>query len=143
MRISTAYPQQLNVTSMFDQQSKLNDTQLKIATGKKYLTPAENPSAAAYAIGFKQSISETEQYQTNIVNVQQRLTLEETTITSAMDTLQRLKELGLQGVSDSGNSVVARNAIADEFEQLNEHLISLANTRNSNGEYLFFRYKHD
>ncbi len=137
MRISTAYPQQLNVTSMFDQQSKLNDTQLKIATGKKYLTPAENPSAAAYAIGFKQSISETEQYQTNIVNVQQRLTLEETTITSAMDTLQRLKELGLQGVSDSGNSVVARNAIADEFEQLNEHLISLANTRNSNGEYLF------
>lgn len=60
MRISTAYPQQFNVNSMFDQQAKLNETQLKLSSGKKYLTPAENPSAAAYALGFQQSINETD-----------------------------------------------------------------------------------
>jgi flagellin-like hook-associated protein FlgL len=137
MRISTAYPQQFNINSMFDQQAKFNETQLKISSGKKHLTPAENPTAAAYALSFKQSINETQQYQDNIGMVEQRLKLQETTITSALETIQRLQELGLQGVSDSGNSIIARNAIADEFEQLNEHLIGLANTRNANGEYIF------
>lgn len=137
MRISTAYPQQFNINSMFDQQGKFNETQLKISSGKKYLTPSENPTAAAYSLGFKQSINETQQYQDNIDAVTQRLQLEETTLTSAIDTIQRLQELGLQGVSDSGNSSISRNAIASEFEQLNEHLIGLANTRNANGEYVF------
>jgi flagellar hook-associated protein 3 len=137
MRISTAYPQQFNINSMFDQQGKFNETQLKISSGKKYLTPAENPSAASYSLGFKQSINETQQYQGNIDAVTQRLQLEETSLTSAIDAIQRLQELGLQGVSDSGNSTISRNAIADEFDQLNEHLIGLSNTRNANGEYIF------
>lgn len=137
MRISTTYPQQFNINSMFDQQNKLNETQLKISSGKKYLTPAENPSAAAYSLGFKQSIGEANQHQDNIATATQRLGLEETTLANVIETIQRLQELGLQGVSDSGNSVVARNAIASEFDQLNEHLVGLANTRNSNGEYLF------
>lgn len=137
MRISTAYPQQYNIGTMTDQQTKLNETQMKIASGKKYLAPSENPSAAAYSLGFKQSIAEAEAHQDNVAIATQRLTLEETSLASVIDTIQRLQELGLQGVSDSGNSTVARNAIALEFDQLNEHLLSLANTRNSNGEYIF------
>ena len=137
MRISTAFPQQFNTTSMLNQQASVNESQMKISAGKKYLSPAENPSAAAYSLGFKQSIGEATQQQDNIAAASQRLGLEETTLASVTDTIQRLQELGLQGVSDSGNSVVARNAIADEFDQLNEQLLSLANTRNANGEYLF------
>ena len=137
MRISTAYPQLINTNSMFDQQSKLNETQLKISSGKQYLSPAENPSAAAYSLGFKQSIGEATQHQDNIAATTQRLNLEETTLASVIETIQRLQELGLQGVSDSSNSIIARNAIASEFELLNDHLIGLANTRNANGEYLF------
>lgn len=137
MRISTAYPQQYNIGTMTDQQTKLNETQMKIASGKKYLTPSENPSAAAYSLSFKQSIGEAEVHQDNVATATQRLTLEETSLASVIDTIQRLQELGLQGVSDSGNSTVARNAIALEFDQLNEHLLGLANTRNSNGEYIF------
>lgn len=137
MRISTAYPQQYNIGTMTDQQTKLNETQMKISSGKKYLTPSENPSAAAYSLSFKQSIDEATQYQNNIDTTNQRLSLEETTLASVTDTIQRLQELGLQGVSDSGNSTIARNAIASEFDQLNEHLLGLANTRNANGEYIF------
>lgn len=137
MRISTAYPQQFNTNTMTDLQSKLNQTQMKISSGKNYLTPSENPSAAAYSLSFKQSIAEAATHQDNIATASQRLSLEETTLASVIDTIQRLQELGLQGVSDSGNSTVARHAIAAEFDQLNQHLIGLANTRNSNGEYLF------
>ncbi len=137
MRISTAFPQQYNTNTMLDMQTKLNNTQLKISSGQQYLTPGENPAAAAYTLSFNQSINETTQYQTNIDATNQRLLLEETTLASVTDTIQRLQELGLQGVSDSGNSLVARNAIADEFDQLNQQLLGLANTRNANGEYIF------
>jgi flagellar hook-associated protein 3 FlgL len=58
-------------------------------------------------------------------------------LSSVIDTVQRLQELGLQGVSDSGNSNVARSAIAKEFDELNDYLISLANTRDANGDYIF------
>ena len=137
MRISTYYPQQFNVTSMLDQQSKLSETQMKLASGKKYLAPSENPSAAAYALNFQQSIDQATQYQSNIATASERLKLEETTLSSVIDTVQRLQELGLQGVSDSGNSKVARSAIATEFDQLNAYLMSLANTRDANGDYIF------
>lgn len=137
MRISTAFPQQYNTNTMLDLQTKLNNTQLKISSGQQYLTPGENPAAAAYTLSFNQAINETTQYQTNIDATNQRLSLEETTLASVTDTIQRLQELGLQGVSDSGNSLVARNAIADEFDQLNQQLLGLANTRNANGEYIF------
>jgi len=137
MRISTAYPQQFNINSMANQQAQLTNTQAKISSGQKYLTPSENPSAAAYTLGFNESISQTTQYQENIAAANQRLGLEETTLTNVTDTIQRLQELGLQGVSDSGNSTISRSAIAAEFDQLNDHLLSLANTRNANGEYIF------
>ncbi|MDQ5939414.1 MAG: Flagellar hook-associated protein 3 [Pseudomonadota bacterium] len=137
MRISTAYPQQFNINSMANQQAQLTNTQAKISSGQKYLTPSENPSAAAYSLSFKESIALTEQYQENIAAANQRLGLEETALANVSDTIQRLQELGLQGVSDSGNSTISRNAIASEFDQLNDHLISLANTRNANGEYIF------
>ncbi len=137
MRISTAYPQQFNINSMANQQAQLTNTQAKISSGQKYLTPSENPSAAAYSLGFKESIALTTQYQENIAAANQRLGLEETALTNATDTIQRLQELGLQGVSDSGNSTISRNAIASEFDQLSDHLLSLANTRNANGEYIF------
>lgn len=34
MRISTAYPQQLNANSMFVQQGSVNESQMKISSGK-------------------------------------------------------------------------------------------------------------
>ena len=137
MRISTAYPQQFNINSMANQQAQLINTQAKISSGQKYLTPSENPAAAAYSLGFNEAIAQTTQYQENIAAINQRLGLEETTLSNMTDTIQRLQELGLQGVSDSGNSTISRSAIAAEFDQLNDHLLSLANTRNANGEYIF------
>jgi len=136
MRISTAYPQQLNANSMFVQQGSVNESQMKISSGKKYLSPSENPSAAAYSLNFKQSIGEANQHQENIATVSQRLSLEETTLASVVEGIQRLQELAVQGANDV-NSLNARNAIASEFDQLNEYLIGLANTKNANGEYLF------
>jgi flagellar hook-associated protein 3 FlgL len=140
MRISTSWAQQTAVNSMLDQQSRLNQTQLQLSTGKKMLTPSDDPAAAARSIDLNQSIKQTEQYQSNINTARQRLTLEDGVLQNATDILQRVNELGIQGLNAT-NSQSDRIAIAVEMEELNQQLLGYANTRNANGEYLFSGFK--
>lgn len=125
---------------MLSQQAKLQQTQLQISTGKKLLTPSDNPVAAARIIDLNQSIKTTEQYQSNINAARDRLSMEEGVLKNATDVLHRINELGIQGLNDT-NSASDRTAIAVEMEELNKQLLGLANTKNSNGEYLFAGFK--
>lgn len=125
---------------MLDQQSRLQQTQLQLSTGKKLLTPSDDPAAAARSIELNQGIMQTEQYQGNINAARQRIALEDGVLQNAVDALHRIKELGIQGLNDT-NSPSDRIIIATEMETLNEHLVGLANTRNANGEYLFSGFK--
>jgi flagellar hook-associated protein 3 FlgL len=140
MRISTSWLQHTAVNSILDQQSRLQQTQMQLSTGKKLLTPADDPAAAARSIDLNQGIKQTEQYQSNINAARQRLALEDGVLQNAVDVLHRIKELGVQGLNDT-NSPNDRIIIATEMETLNEHLVGLANTRNANGEYLFSGFK--
>ncbi|NOU22545.1 MAG: flagellar hook-associated protein FlgL [Methyloglobulus sp.] len=140
MRISTSWAQQTAVNSMLDQQAKLQQTQLQLSTGKKILTPSDNPVAAARSIDLNQSIKQTEQYQSNINVARDRLSMQDGVLKNATDVLQRINELGVQGLNDT-NSPSDRIAIAVEMEELNKHLLGLANTKNSNGEYLYSGFK--
>ena len=140
MRISTSWAQQTAVNSILDQQSRLNQTQMQLSTGKKILTPSDDPVAAARSLDLNQGIKQTEQYQSNINVARQRLGLEDGVLQNATEVLHKIKELGVQGLNAT-NSPSDRIIIATEMESLNEHLVSLANTRNANGEYLFSGFK--
>jgi flagellar hook-associated protein 3 FlgL len=140
MRISTSWAQHASVNSLLDQQSRLQQTQMQLSTGKKILTPSDDPAAAARILDFNQSIKQTEQYQNNINAAKQRLALEDGVLQNAVDVLNRVNELGVQGLNAT-NSPSDRTAIAEEMEGLNQQLIGFANTRNANGEYLFSGFK--
>jgi len=140
MRISTSWAQQTAVNSILDQQSKLQKTQMQLSTGKKLLTPADDPAAAARSLDLNQGIKQTEQYQSNINAARQRLSLEEGVLQNATEVLHRIRELGVQGLNAT-NSPSDRVIIATEMEALNDHLLGLANTKNANGEYLFSGFK--
>ena len=142
MRVSTTWSHQLSVDAMLNQQSKLNETQLKLSSGKKYLTPSENTRAATNLIDLQQNIKENQQYQVNIGSARQRLDLEESGLSNATDVLQRIRELAVQGLN-GGNTLANRQQIAEEVDQLNEQLLSIANTQNANGEFLFSGYASD
>ncbi|OAI29148.1 MULTISPECIES: flagellar hook-associated protein FlgL [Methylomonas] len=142
MRISTTWNHQLGVDAMLEQQSKLSDTQLKLSSGKKYLSPSENAPAAVSLINLEQNIKENQQFQTNIGAARQRLELQESSLENATNVLQRIRELAVQGMNDS-NTVTNRQEIAAEIDELNKQLLGMANTKNANGEYLFAGYKSD
>lgn len=125
---------------MIDQQAKLQQTQLQLSTGKKFLTASDDPAAAARIIDLNQSLKQTEQYQSNINFARDRLTMEEGTLQGATDILQRIHEIGIEGIN-GGTSANNRASIAVEMQGLNKQLMGLANTKNSNGEYMFAGFK--
>jgi flagellar hook-associated protein 3 FlgL len=140
MRISTSWAQQTSVSAMIDQQANLQQTQLQISTGKKILTASDNPVAASRIIDLNQSINQTEQYQSNINFARDRLTMEEGVLQGATDILQRIHEIGIQGINGN-TSASSRTSIAVEMQELNKQLLGLANTKNANGEYMFAGFK--
>lgn len=142
MRVSTSWSNQLGVSAMLNQQAKLTDTQLKLSSGKKFLTPSEDPLAATNLMSLDQSIKEYQQYQSNIGVARQRLSLETTSLNGATDILQKIRELGVQSINGS-QTPQNRAQIAIQVDQLNAQLLSLANTQNANGEYIFSGYQTD
>jgi flagellar hook-associated protein 3 FlgL len=140
MRVSTNWHQQLSADAILNQQSKLVTSQLKLSSGKRILTPSEDPSSAVKLVDLDHSVKINQQYQDNIGFVRQRLSLEESSLRSAVDVVQKIRELGVQGLNDS-NSAANRHAIALEMSALNDQLLGLANTQNSNGEYIFSGFK--
>jgi flagellar hook-associated protein 3 FlgL len=130
------------ITSMLDQQAKLSATQLQIATGKRILTPKDDPVGASYALDLRTAISQTEQYQNNADRAYSRLELQESVLKGVDDLIPRIKELTVQGLNDT-YSPSDRRAIAQELRQINDELMALANTKDSNGEYIFAGYDAD
>lgn len=142
MRISTSWSNQLGISSILDQQSKVSESQLKLSSGKKYLAPSENPVATASLLSLDQHIKEGQQYQDNINVARQRLGLEEAGLNNATEIVQKIRELAVQGLNAS-NTQTNRQQIAAQIDQLNAQLSGIANTQNANGEYIFSGYKTD
>lgn len=140
MRISTSWAQQLGLNAMLDQQARLSKTQMQLASGKKILTPSDDPVGAARLVDLDHRIKQTEQYQSNLESARQRLWLQESVLQNAVDVLQQVTELGMQGLNGT-NTPSDRNSIAIEMEGLRDHLLKLANTQNANGEYIFAGFK--
>lgn len=136
MRVSTSQFFSTSVNAMLDNQSSLSKTQLQLATGRKILTPADDPTGSDQILNLTQLVDSTTQYQRNADMAKSRQQLEESTLGSAGDLLQRVRELVVQANNDS-QTPDTRKAIAQELRQLRSQLIQLANTHDTNGDFLF------
>jgi len=136
MRISSSQLHASAINSILDQQSALSRVQLQIASGRKVLTPSDDPAGAARALNLLESESSTGQYGRNVDIAESRLQFEEVSLTSVTNLIQRVRELTVQGNNDS-NDAVSRKLIASEIRQRFDELFTLANTRDANNEYIF------
>lgn len=140
MRISTSFYTQRGLNSILEQQVRLSNIQEQISSGKRLLRPSDDPTGAAQILRLEQSISATEQFQRNADNAKNRLTLEEVILDNVQDSLFRVRDLAVQG-NNATLSNTDRLALAQEAREILQELISLANTRDSNQEYLFSGYQ--
>jgi flagellar hook-associated protein 3 FlgL len=142
MRISTQVFYQRNTQSMMSQQSKLNQDNLHLSTQKRVITGADDPVAIATIQRLKQQIAVEDQYSKNSDVAETANSLEDTSLTQATNTLQRVREL-MVSASNGIHSEVGREAIAKELEGLREELIGVANTRDGNNQYIFSGFNVD
>jgi len=142
MRISTSHIFNQNLSAMLTQQTEMGRTQLQVSTGKKILNPSDDPAASVQILNLQREISLTDQYQANADKAENKLSIEEGSLKSATELVQRIRELAIQGLNDS-NTQNDRTTLAAEISQLNEQLLTLANTRDSNGDYIFSGFSND
>ncbi len=140
MRISTNQFYSLNTENIMQRQSDVNQSVLNISEGKRVLTVADDVVAATSIMNIKQEQALTAQYQSNITFADSRINVEETTLQTAEEVMFRVKDLILQGNSVA-NDDGSRKAIADELEARFDEMLSLANTRDESGSYVFGGYQ--
>lgn len=140
MRVSTNQLNNVAITSIMDQQEGLSRTQEQLATGKRVLSPSDDPVAATQILALQKNTDITSQYQDNITYIKNRLGIEDELINSATNVIQRVRELTVQAANIT-NSDKDRQAISQEVQQRLEELMGIANTKDPNGEYIFGGYK--
>lgn len=136
MRISTAQLFTNTLATLRQKQTQLADLQTALATGKRVSQPADDPIGAGRILQVRALTDRLAQYQSNLNQADARLVLEESTLDHSGDVLDRAREIvlaSLNGINDSETLAI----YAGEVRQLREQLLSLANTQDANGEYLF------
>ena len=136
MRISTNILFESGAARIGDLQSSLVKTQQQIATGRRILTPSDDPVGAARALDVSQSQSLNTRYGVNRQSARSALSAEEGTLSSVTSVLQDVKST----VIAAGNGTLSdteRGFMAAELRGRFDQLLGLANSRDAQGNYLF------
>ncbi len=114
---------------------KLDHLRAKASSGKELTRPSDNPFATGRALKFRESLEGTRQHQRNANDAIGWQEVTEQALSQITSTGQRLRDLIVQGASDTADPV-ARNAIAVEVRQLIDGAKQTGNTSYA-GRFIF------
>ncbi len=123
--------QQMGVT-----QDRLSKTQMQLSTTKQVLKPSDAPDKSAEISRLKSAVGRQQSYIATMKQVQDKLSQQESALDAATDIMARLKELTVQAANDTYQAK-DRKSIAIEVNELRDQLLSLSNTQDVNGNYIF------
>ena len=136
MRISTNQIYDQNMRSIMQNQGDLAKTQEQLASGKRIITPSDDPVGAAKVLRLTEEIDELTQFQRNNDLVTGSLEQQEAVLTNITDSINRARTLVIQAGSGALDSP-DRKAIGAELEQIKLELFDLMNTQDADGNYLY------
>ncbi|MEI7430779.1 MAG: flagellar hook-associated protein FlgL, partial [Betaproteobacteria bacterium] len=97
MRISTSQIFDSGSRNIMNGQSAVYKTQNQLSTGRRFLTPQDDPVAAAQVLLDTQAREVAAQYGDNQSNASSQLSLEESRLKSVVDTVLYIKEQVVAG----------------------------------------------
>jgi flagellar hook-associated protein 3 FlgL len=136
MRVSTSQIFDNGTLGIQRNQGSLFRTQNQLATGRRVLTPEDDPVAAAQALVTTQAKGVNDQYLDNQKIARNQLSQVEGTLNGVGNELQNI----LEKVVQAGNASLSseqRGMIAKELNGRLESIIGLANSQDENGMYIF------
>lgn len=140
MRISTNTIYETGTNLMLQHQDTLVKTQQQLSTGKRILTPSDDPIAAAQALNVTQAASLNKQFSINRASASSSLGLEENVLKQVTSVLQDIHSSTVY----AGNSTLSdadKRILATELRSKFDTLVGLANTTDEKGQFLFAGYQ--
>ncbi|HXE43724.1 MAG TPA: flagellar hook-associated protein FlgL [Conexibacter sp.] len=135
MRITMLMSSQLMLSDINDGYDRLTRLQQELSSGRSISKPSDDPYGTSRAMGLRGELAGLAQYQRNVDDGTGWLNTSDTAFSQMSDVLQRARELLVQGGSDTADQT-ARNAIADEIDQLTDSVKQEANVQYA-GKYVF------
>jgi len=136
MRISSVSVFQDAVNNFNDMQSAISDTMNQISSGVALTSPSVNPTAAAQVLVASQGKSVNTQYGVNRQNATGALSTSDGVLAGATNLMQNLESLIVQ--AGNGSFTTSDKAtMAEQFKTSMNQLMDLANSTDSNGNYMF------
>lgn len=114
---------------------EMEKIQNQASSGKKINRPSDDPVVAVRSMYYRSSLIEIEQYKSNVEEGNSWMTTTDEALDEINSVLQRVRELTVKGLNGT-NDTSGRNAIAQEIEQLKQHLGEVANSQIA-GRYIF------
>ena len=135
-RTSTATAFDRAIQSMASQQTRLYQLQSQISTGQKASRPAEDPVAAAQAESVKGEITRIDVERRMVGFARTVLQQADTALGTGTDLINTARDLVLQA-NNSTMTAADRASIASQIRGLRNELLSVANTRDGSGAFVF------
>ena len=136
MRVTQSLNQTQFLTALDSLESNISQTQNQVSSGLAFTTPSQNPIAAGTVNNYDQVLAQSRQYTANGNSAQTSLETEGTALTQMQNQLQSLRSLALEANSgtQTGEDLTA---IAAQATQIQNSMLTLANTQDGNGQYIF------
>jgi flagellar hook-associated protein 3 FlgL len=118
------------------QEEGLNGMQSKIAGQSRIRELRDDPLAAAHAVRYDSYLFRLERFEKNVLRVQDHYHIADEYMQQAIDVLQRIRELSVQGAHGTYAPEDLRY-MAQEVNELVKELVSVSNAKDSDGNQLF------
>ena len=142
MRLSTNTIHEQGVNSILKQQEALLHVQQQVSTGRRVLTPADDPIAAALALDITQTSAINTQFSENRTTAASKLGFTEGVLDGVTNLIQNVQTATVS----AGNATFTdadRLSIAGELRGRFNELVGFANSTDATGQFLFSGYQGD
>lgn len=136
MRITQSLEQTQFVSALNTLETNMSQTQSEIDSGLAFTSPSQDPAAAGAVNGLDQVLAQSQQFTINANSAQSSLQTENTALDNVQTQLQSLYSLALEANSGT-QSAQSLTALSAQAVQIQNTLLSLANTQDGTGQYIF------
>jgi len=140
MRLSTNTIHEQGVNSILKQQEALLHVQQQVSTGRRVLTPADDPIAAALALDITQTSAINTQFSENRTTAASQLGFVEGVLDGITNLIQNVQTATVS----AGNATFTdadRLSVARELRGRFNELVGFANSTDATGQFLFSGYQ--
>ena len=136
MRVSTSTFTGNFLTEIQQLEQQQNNLQSEASSGLSVVSPEDNPAVMSQVLNLQSDQSANSQYQTNIAQLQAVATASGSAMTSLQSLVSQASQIATEA-SSSTTSSTQMSAYATQVESLIQQALQLANTQDSDGDYLF------